>query len=137
MSDNGSVFTCTNHPLLRWFNTKPNGRLCFSGEVPSSNHPTGRPDFGGGFPLMKSLRAYLDGKLPMDTTQDFEPGHIRTFEELAEWVHNQERIQETWAFECDCPTFEGDVALFVKVPNETYEDNCARITLPPTPKDES
>ena len=111
MNDNGSVYTCKNHTLLRWFNTKPGGRFCFSGELPSEAHPTGRPDFPAGTTPMKLLKARMSGVNPYDPSI-VEEASIKTIDDVEKFVAYVRSMEEKMVFECECPGSD-----IVKVPD--------------------
>jgi hypothetical protein len=122
----GTVYTCTQHPNYRWFDTKPGGKLCFSGELPTPEFPTGRPGWEGPTALTM-LKARMEGVNPYCPSIKDEDGpftDIKQVRELMAWIDS---IETRWVFECDCPRSD-----FVRTdPAETYEQSCARISLPP------
>lgn len=123
MSDNGSVYTCRNHETLRWFDTKPGGRLVFSGEMPTESCPTGKPDMAGGMPPFRTLVARMQGYNVYGGESMKEDPSITSFADVKKFVAAVEKMEQRWAFECECPASD-----MVKL-DEQYEDACGKIKL--------
>jgi hypothetical protein len=118
VSENGSVLRCVNHPQLRWFNTKPGGKLVFEGELLADGrikpaHPIAP------IPPVKVLRARLNGKNPYDERLD-EPAATE-WQDVLDFVKWVEHNEERYAFECACPG-----SLLERVPDETTHELVSR-----------
>jgi len=118
MGDRGSIYTCKNHPTLRWFDTKPGGRLTFTGAV-TAEGLLAEAAYEAGNPMVR-LRHYINGKnpyapeLPLD-----EPFTYERLKDIMRYVFRMEELG--YVFECEC-----SAADLIKLPGETYESVHAR-----------
>lgn len=114
----GSVYTCKNHPSLRWFDTKPGGRLTFTGAL-ITNEITNttmlhEPAYESASPLFR-LRHYLNNKNPYDPSLPLdEPFTLERLKDVMRYVFRMEELG--YVFECDCSP-----ADLTKLLDETYE----------------
>lgn len=119
----GSVYNCKNHPNLRWFDTKPNGRLVFSGEITEEGNLKESYPIDPGNPMNK-LRHYMNGKNPYDPSLDLDTPF--TWVRLKDFMAGIAKVEEKgWVFECECPSSD-----LVRLPDETYETVYNRPHLP-------
>lgn len=120
----GTVFTCKNHPRLRWFNTKPGGSLVFDGEVMADGRLKPAQPIGP-LPPVKHLRARLNNVNPYDSRIE-EDGRINDWDDLLSFVEYINHTLKKWALECECPGSD-----LVKVENETLETRPRHEWTPP------
>lgn len=118
MSDQGSVYTCKNHPNMRWWDTKPNGNLIFGGEIvriPETGHKVRKePAYESGNPLLR-LRQYANNKNPYAPSLELDPPI--TWERIVGYVKYVEKVTEMGnVFECECPASD-----LQKLAHETYD----------------
>lgn len=107
----GSVFNCKNHPMMRWFNTKPNGSLVFMGEITED----GKLKEGIAPDPLGTLRSLINGRNPY--APDLMLKTPITWEFVVEFVQGKEAMKaKGYVYECSCPW--GSLEI---LPNETYE----------------
>jgi hypothetical protein len=95
----GSVYRCKNHPDLRWFDTKPNGKLCFLGKIADNGdvmHAGIAP-----IPPVAHLRSLLNGRNPF--AEELETEQMTKWEDVVDFVKYIEEQSQKYAFECICP----------------------------------
>ena len=113
MSDNGSIFTCKNHPNKRWANTGPGKRIFFLGEF-QEDGSLKRDQPISSYPPVRILQARLNGRNPYDARLEEEP--ITEWQEVLDFVEYVRKCEEKYAFECACPGSD-----LVTLEDETYE----------------
>lgn len=115
MSDNGSIFNCKAHPTLYWFNTKPNGSICFMGEtVEVDGQMMLKEGTVDTLPPMKVLKARLNGVNPYDSRLNLE--YEMTWEDVVKFVAYIKKTSAYIARECECPA-----SLLRRVDGMTWE----------------
>lgn len=112
MSDQGSVYNCKNHPGMRWWDTKPNGKLVFEGEI-RDDGLLYEAAFEPGNPMIR-LKQYANNQNPYAPTMQLDPPI--TWKRIVDYM---KYVEYAWSrgetFECDCSARD-----LVKLPDETY-----------------
>jgi len=110
----GSVYTCKNHRELRWFDTKPGGKLVFLGEIQADDSI--KPAAMTVIPPYTHLKHAMNGRNPFAPELETE-SPITTWEGVLDFVAYIKEQSQTHAFECQCPGSD-----LVKVTDEDADE---------------